>query len=84
MPWFRTYTSDDVAGIELGGAAKNIYAICAGISDGLGLGDNAKSALVTRGLAEMIRLLIRNTFNFSLFEFDRIKATINVKNFQFH
>ena len=56
LPWFRTYTSDDVAGIELGGAAKNIYAICAGISDGLGLGDNAKSALVTRGLAEMIRL----------------------------
>ncbi|MBD29255.1 MAG: glycerol-3-phosphate dehydrogenase [Verrucomicrobiaceae bacterium] len=56
LPWFRTYTSNDVAGIELGGAAKNIYAICAGISDGLGLGDNAKSALVTRGLAEMIRL----------------------------
>ncbi len=56
LPWFRTYTSDDVAGIELGGAAKNIYAICAGIADGLGLGDNAKAALVTRGLAEMIRL----------------------------
>ncbi|MEE2808295.1 MAG: NAD(P)H-dependent glycerol-3-phosphate dehydrogenase [Verrucomicrobiota bacterium] len=56
LPWFRTYTSTDVAGIELGGAAKNIYAICAGISDGLGLGDNAKSALVTRGLAEMTRL----------------------------
>lgn len=56
LPWFRTYTSTDVAGIELGGAAKNIYAICAGISDGLGHGDNAKSALVTRGLAEMTRL----------------------------
>jgi glycerol-3-phosphate dehydrogenase (NAD(P)+) len=56
LPWFRTYTSDDVAGIELGGATKNIYAICAGISEGLGLGDNAKAALVTRGLAEMIRL----------------------------
>ncbi|MFL2480477.1 MAG: NAD(P)H-dependent glycerol-3-phosphate dehydrogenase [Verrucomicrobiales bacterium] len=56
LPWFRTYTSTDVAGIELGGAAKNVYAICAGISDGLGLGDNAKSALVTRGLAEMTRL----------------------------
>ena len=53
---FRTYTSDDVAGVELGGALKNIYAIAAGISDGLGLGDNAKSALVTRSLAEMIRL----------------------------
>ena len=56
LPWFRTYTSDDVAGIELGGAVKNIYAICAGIAEGLGLGDNAKAALVTRGLAEMIRL----------------------------
>jgi len=56
LPWFRTYTSDDVAGIELGGAAKNIYAICAGTAEGLGLGDNAKAALVTRGLAEMVRL----------------------------
>ena len=56
LPWFRTYTSQDVAGIELGGATKNVYAICAGISEGLGLGDNAKAALVTRGLAEMIRL----------------------------
>ncbi len=56
LPWFRTYTSEDVAGIELGGATKNVYAICAGISEGLGLGDNAKAALVTRGLAEMIRL----------------------------
>lgn len=53
---FRAYTSDDVAGVELGGALKNIYAIAAGISDGLGLGDNAKAALVTRSLAELIRL----------------------------
>lgn len=53
---FRAYSSGDVAGVELGGALKNIYAIAAGISDGLGLGDNAKSALVTRSLAEMIRL----------------------------
>lgn len=53
---FRAYSSDDVAGVELGGALKNIYAIAAGISDGLGLGDNAKSALVTRSLAELIRL----------------------------
>ena len=52
----RVYTSDDVAGIELGGALKNIYAIAAGMSDGLGLGDNAKSALVTRCLAELVRL----------------------------
>jgi glycerol-3-phosphate dehydrogenase (NAD(P)+) len=52
----RVYTSDDVAGIELGGALKNIYAIAAGVSDGLGLGDNAKAALVTRCLAELVRL----------------------------
>ncbi len=52
---FRVYTSDDVAGIELGGALKNIFAISAGISDGLGLGDNSKAALVTRSLAELIR-----------------------------
>ncbi len=55
-PAFRTYTSDDVAGIELGGALKNIFAIAAGISDGLGLGDNSKAALITRALAELIRL----------------------------
>ena len=53
---FRIYTSDDVAGIELGGALKNIFAIAAGAGDGLGLGDNSKAALVTRALAEMIRL----------------------------
>lgn len=54
--FFRCYTSDDVAGIELGGALKNVFAIAAGIADGLGLGDNAIAALVTRGLAEMTRL----------------------------
>ena len=53
---FRAYSSDDVAGVELGGALKNIYALAAGISDGLGLGDNAKAALVTRSLAELVRL----------------------------
>lgn len=53
---FRVYTSDDVIGVELGGALKNIMAIAAGISDGIGFGDNAKAALVTRGLAEMTRL----------------------------
>lgn len=53
---FRCYTQGDVAGIELGGALKNVFAIASGISNGLGLGDNAASALVTRGLAEMIRL----------------------------
>lgn len=53
---FRVYTSSDVTGIELGGALKNIIALGAGISDGLGYGDNAKSALMTRGLAEIARL----------------------------
>jgi glycerol-3-phosphate dehydrogenase (NAD(P)+) len=53
---FRAYTSEDVEGIQLGGALKNIFAIGAGVSDGLGMGDNAKAALVTRALAEMMRL----------------------------
>lgn len=53
---FRAYTSEDVAGIELGGALKNVFAIAAGISDGLGFGDNSKAALVTRSLAELRRL----------------------------
>ncbi len=55
-PRFRIYTGDELAGIELGGALKNVFAIAAGASDGLGLGDNSKAALVTRALAEMIRL----------------------------
>jgi glycerol-3-phosphate dehydrogenase (NAD(P)+) len=54
--YFRPYTSNDLAGIELGGAIKNVYAIAAGMSHGLGLGDNAVAALVTRALAEMTRL----------------------------
>lgn len=54
--FFRPYRSTEVAGIELGGALKNIFAIAAGISDGLGMGDNTKAALVTRALAELIRL----------------------------
>lgn len=56
LPWFRTYTSSDVVGIEIGSVVKNVFAIAAGAADGLGLGDNAKAALVTRGLAEMTRL----------------------------
>jgi len=53
---FRVYTNPDIIGLELGGAVKNVIAIAAGICDGLGLGDNAKAALLTRGLAEMTRL----------------------------
>jgi glycerol-3-phosphate dehydrogenase (NAD(P)+) len=53
---FRVYTQDDVMGVELGGALKNVVAIAAGVCDGLGLGENARAALITRGLAEMIRL----------------------------
>jgi glycerol-3-phosphate dehydrogenase (NAD(P)+) len=56
LPWFRCYTSDDVPGVEWAGAMKNVYAIAAGITRGLNLGDNAIAALVTRGLAEMVRL----------------------------
>jgi len=53
---FRAYTSSDVAGVEVGGATKNVYAIGAGISDGLGFGANTRIALIARGLAEMTRL----------------------------
>lgn len=56
LPWFRTYTSDDMTGVEWAGAMKNPYAIAAGIALGLKLGDNAIAALVTRSLAEMLRL----------------------------
>lgn len=54
--YFRVYTSPDVIGIELGGSIKNVMALAAGIVDGLGLGDNTKAALMTRGIAEMSRL----------------------------
>ena len=55
-PTFRVYTNDDVVGCELGGALKNVMAIAAGMSDGLGFGDNTRAALVTRALAELTRL----------------------------
>jgi glycerol-3-phosphate dehydrogenase (NAD(P)+) len=53
---FRIYTHDDVIGVELGGALKNVIAIAAGVCDGIGFGDNTKAALCTRGLTEMARL----------------------------
>ena len=53
---FRVYTTEDVVGVELGGALKNIIALGAGVSDGMGFGDNAKAALMTRGLVEITRL----------------------------
>lgn len=53
---FRVYTNDDLAGVEIGGAVKNIIALAAGISDGIGYGDNTKAALMTRGMSEIIRI----------------------------
>ncbi|MEE9370961.1 MAG: NAD(P)H-dependent glycerol-3-phosphate dehydrogenase, partial [Sedimentisphaerales bacterium] len=55
-PWLRIYTNTDIVGVELAAACKNIIAIAAGIIDGMGLGDNAKAALLSRGLAEITRL----------------------------
>lgn len=54
--YFRVYSTEDVTGVELGGALKNVMAVAAGMSDGLGLGLNTRAALITRGLAEMMRL----------------------------
>lgn len=56
---FRVYTNDDIIGVEIGGAVKNIIALAAGISDGLGYGDNTKAALMTRGMSEIIRIGMR-------------------------
>ena len=55
----RVYTNDDVTGVEIGGALKNVIAIAAGIADGLGLGHNSRAALITRGLAEISRLAVK-------------------------
>jgi len=54
--YFRVYTTDDIIGVQLGGAVKNVLAIATGVADGLGFGANARAALITRGLAEMLRL----------------------------
>lgn len=56
---FRVYTNTDIIGVELGGALKNVIAICSGISDGLGFGDNTRAALMTRGIVEITRLGIK-------------------------
>jgi glycerol-3-phosphate dehydrogenase (NAD(P)+) len=56
---FRVYVNTDIVGVEIAGSVKNIIAIAAGISDGIGFGDNAKAAIITRGLAEMSRLCVR-------------------------
>ena len=56
VPWLRVYTNTDIVGVELAGAMKNIIAIAAGVIDGMGAGDNAKAALLSRGLAEITRL----------------------------
>ncbi len=56
---FRSYTSKDVVGVQMGGALKNVIAIAAGIADGLGFGHNARAAIITRGLAEISRVAVR-------------------------
>jgi glycerol-3-phosphate dehydrogenase (NAD(P)+) len=61
--WFRVYTSNDVAGVELGGSLKNVCAIAAGIADGMGFGNNTRAMLITRGLAELVRLAVRKGAN---------------------
>ena len=58
-PWFRAYTSNDIVGVQVGGASKNVLAIAAGIADGLGFGANTRAALITRGLTEIMRLGIQ-------------------------
>ena len=58
-PVFRVYASDDIIGVELGGALKNVIALCCGVCDGMGFGDNTKAMLMTRGLAEMARLGVK-------------------------
>jgi glycerol-3-phosphate dehydrogenase (NAD(P)+) len=61
--YFRVYTSVDVQGVELGGSLKNVCAIAAGISDGMGFGSNTRAAIMTRGLAELVRLAVKKGAN---------------------
>lgn len=66
-PNFRVYTNEDLIGVEIGGAVKNIIALAAGVSDGLGYGDNTKAALMTRGMSEIIRIGIKMGGNHETF-----------------
>jgi glycerol-3-phosphate dehydrogenase (NAD(P)+) len=59
LPYFRVYVNEDIRGVELGGAIKNVIAIAAGISDGAGFGDNTKAAIMTRGVYEITRLGVK-------------------------
>jgi glycerol-3-phosphate dehydrogenase (NAD(P)+) len=61
--YFRCYTSNDVAGVELGGSLKNVVAIAAGIVDGMGFGSNTRAALITRGLSELVRIAVKRGAN---------------------
>ena len=61
--YFRVYTSNDVAGVELGGSLKNVCAIAAGIADGMGFGNNTRAMLITRGLSELVKLAVRKGAN---------------------
>jgi len=61
--YFRVYTSNDVTGVELGGSLKNVCAIAAGISDGMGFGANTRAAIMTRGLSELVRLAVKKGAN---------------------
>lgn len=61
--YFRVYTSNDVAGVELGGSLKNVCAIAAGIADGMGFGNNTRAAIITRGLGELVRMAVRKGAN---------------------
>ena len=64
--YFRVYTNQDIVGVEIGGALKNVIALAAGAVDGLGFGDNAKAALITRGLAEISRLGVKLVESFNI------------------
>lgn len=70
-PRFRCYTTDDVVGVELGGALKNVLAIACGISDGLGFGSNGRAALITRGKKWMTIVDLRSVYSHVYFAFFR-------------